>query len=167
MPISILHVGCGGDTLPPWLPPGEETRLDIDPRWKPNVVGSMLDMGDIGPFDVVFAAHCLEHVYPHEVDRALQECRRVLADGGSLILFVPDLGDVRPSEDILYESPAGPVTGLDMIYGMRSKIPEYPAMAHHVGFTRDTLRKALIAAGFAIVETRRLANFNLFAVAIK
>jgi predicted SAM-dependent methyltransferase len=158
----ILHVGCGGDPLPPWLLPAEEIRLDIDDRHSPHIVASMLDMGDIGEFDVVYTSHTLEHVYPHEVQRALGEFRRVLRDGGTVLIMVPNLEDVRPTEDVVYVSAAGPVTGLDMIYGMRRLVAENPYMAHHTGFTPATLRGELEQAGFVNVVCNPVAGYNLF-----
>jgi len=114
LPGAILHVGCGHEPLPPWFQGAVETRLDIDPRCEPDVVASMTDLGDIGPFDVVFSSHSLEHLAPHDVGVALGEFRRVLKPGGRLVVIVPDLEDVRPTEDVLYVSPAGPIAGIDM-----------------------------------------------------
>lgn len=164
---SVLHVGCGHEPLPAWLAGGVETRLDVDPRCNPDIVASMTDLGEIGPFDMVFSSHCLEHLAPHEVGVALAEFRRVLRDGGGVIVFVPDLEDVRPTEDVLLESAAGPITGLDMYYGLRWALPEQPAMAHRCGFVSDTLLAAMEAAGFAAVAVRRLRDFNLMGAARK
>jgi len=126
----------------------------------------MLDMGDIGPFDVVVSQHSLEHLYPHQVGAALAEFRRVLKPEGQAVIVVPDLEDVRPTEDVLYVSDSGlPVCGLDMIYGKASLIADAPHMAHHCGFTAETLGSALKAAGFTKVHMQRLAGFNLLAVA--
>jgi len=156
----ILHVGCGGDPLPPWLP-GAETRLDIDQRHSPHIVASMLDMGDIGKFDLVYTSHTLEHVYPHQVPIALAEFHRVLKPGGTVLIVVPNLEDVRPTEDVVYISLAGPVTGLDMIYGMRRLVAENPYMAHHTGFIPSTLRAELEQAGFRNVVANAVAGYNL------
>lgn len=162
----ILHVGCGGDSLPEYLV-GEETRLDVDPAWDPDVRASMTAMGDVGPFDVVYCAHALEHLPPHQVGTALREFLRVLAPGGYALIFVPDLEDVRPTEDVLFTAPAGPITGLDLIYGFRSKLEEMPFMSHRTGFTLATMTHALKAAGFSTVDVKRLDCFNLMAVGIK
>lgn len=165
---SLLHVGCGGEPLPVWAQGHfSEVRLDIDARHNPDITASMVDMGDIGPFNAVLSAHSLEHLYPHEVQKALGEFRRVLADGGYAVIFVPDLEDVRATDDMLYESAAGPVTGLDMIYGMRSLLQEYPHMAHHTGFTAGTLKAELTAAGFSSVTVERRPNYELLAIAVK
>lgn len=162
-----LHVGSGGQALPEWLSGFEEVRLDIDPTTHPHIVASMLDMGEIGEFDRVFSSHALEHVYPHEVQTALGEFLRVLKPGGAALVFVPDMQDVRPTEDVLYDSAAGPITGLDMFYGLRSMLKEQPYMAHHNAFTAETLRTAMEDAGFSRVEVKRVPIFNLFAVGVK
>lgn len=165
---SLLHVGCGGEPLPEWARGHfNEVRLDIDAAHDPDIVASMVDMGDIGPFNAVFSCHSLEHLYPHDVSRALGEFRRVLADGGYAVILVPDLEDVRPTNETLYESGAGPVAGLDLMYGMRALLAQMPYMAHHTGFTADTLHAALMEAGFSSIVVERKPNHNLLAVAVK
>lgn len=165
--MRVLHAGAGGGALPDFLR-GEEVRLDIDPATGPDIVASMVDVGDIGPFDVVYCNHALEHLYPHEVGRALREFHRVLKDNGFALVFVPDLEDVKATEEVLYESPDGPITGLDLIYGKRDRIASMPHMAHHTGFTAATLAQAFREAGFVRVETKRIGPcFNLMGVGIK
>lgn len=127
----------------------------------------MTDMGDIGEYDAVFCQHALEHLHPYEVPVALSEFIRVLKKGGSAMVFVPDLEDVRPTEEVILESPAGPITGLDMIYGYRKVLKELPHMAHNTGFVEQTLNQAFMDAGFSKVVTRRLGNYNLMAVGQK
>jgi predicted SAM-dependent methyltransferase len=162
---SVLHVGCGRHPLPDWLGDCHETRLDIDPDVQPDIVASLTDMGEIGPFDVVYTTHTLEHVYPHEVPVALAEIRRVLKPGGFAIIIVPDLEGVQATEEVVYDSLAGPVSGLDMIYGMGRLIQGNRHMAHHCGFVRETLKRVIDAAGFERSEVTR-TNFNLFAAAV-
>jgi SAM-dependent methyltransferase len=163
---AVLHVGCGGNPLPDWLD-GEETRLDIDPQHNPDVVASMTDMGDIGGFDLLYCSHSLEHLYPHDVPVALSEFRRVLKDGGQAIVIVPDLEDVTPTSEPLLETPAGPVCGLDMIYGMSRLIADNEHMAHHFGFIAETLTLALKDAGFSGVRVLRGNDYNLIGAARK
>lgn len=164
---SLLHVGCGGDSLPEWLQGFNEIRLDIDARVNPDIVASMIDLGDIGKFDAVLCVHALEHLHQHEVSTALSEFMRVLKPGGHAIVFVPDLEDVRPTEDVLYTSSAGEISGLDLIYGFRSAIKEFPYMAHKTGFTGTTLKQAIAAAGFRSSTVKRLDNYNMMGVGIK
>ena len=164
----LLHVGCGGDPIPEWAE-GKyaEIRLDICPDHSPDILASMTDMGEIGQFDAIHCSHALEHLMPHEADIALTEFMRVLAPGGFAVVFVPDLEDVKATEEVLFEAPGGPITGLDLLYGLRKVLPTMPFMAHRTGFTTDTARKAFEKAGFSKIETRRLANYNLMIVAVK
>jgi len=164
-PQRILHVGCSTEALPDGLD-GTETRLDIDPSVKPDIVASMTDLGEIGDFDVVYCSHSLEHLYPHEVAKALREFWRVLVRGGFAMIIVPDLEGVRATEEVVYESAAGPICGIDMIYGHRAQMEANPYMAHHCGFVADTLRAALEAAGFDKVITRRSVH-DLAGVGLK
>ena len=162
---SLLHVGCGSEPLPEWLAGFTETRLDINPAVNPDIVASMLDLGDIGPFDAILCVHALEHLSPHEVAIALAEFRRVLRDGGHLMVFVPDLEGVQPTDDVLFESPAGPISGLDLIYGFRPALADNPYMQHKTGFVQDTLRRAL--SGFSRVIVNRLSCYDMMGVAVK
>lgn len=164
--MRILHAGCGRQLLPaPFA--GDEIRLDIDSGCKPDIVASLTDLGEIGAFDLVYCSHCLEHLYPYEVPAALAEFRRVLKPGGLAVIIVPDLEDVRPTEDFVYESPGGPICGLDMYYGKTSLIEASPYMAHHCGFVSATLGKALDAANFSRTLTRRAGTFDLIGIGVK
>ena len=57
------------------FPPGKwvETRLDIDPSVKPDVVASMTDMSSVpdASCHAVYSSHNLEHLFPHELQQAL------------------------------------------------------------------------------------------------
>lgn len=164
---SLLHVGCGGDPLPAWLGKYNEIRLDIDEGHNPHIVKDMRDLTGIGIFNAIYCSHALEHLSPHEVVPTLQGFRDALHDGGALILFVPDLEDVRATDDVLFNAPAGPITGLDLIYGYRKMLKEKPYMAHKTGFTQSTLSAALKEAGFSKVEVSRLSDYALMGAAVK
>lgn len=166
-PPRILHVGCGGAPLPEWME-GIETRFDIDVNMKPDIVGSMTEMGDIGPFEIVYCCHTVEHLTPRDVHKALQEFLRVLVPGGCAIVLVPDLEDIRPTHDMVYMSPSGPVSGHDMFYGHES-CADNVYMRHCSGFTSDTLKAAFLKAGFAKVEAARdrEPGWNLICAGVK
>lgn len=151
--------------MPEWLEGADETRLDIDPQHQPHIVASMTALGDIGTFDIVICQHALEHLAAHEVDTAIGEFRRVLNPGGFAYIVVPDLEGVAATEEVLFVSPAGPITGIDLIYGFRPMIQAMPHMQHRCGFIAPTLRKAL-AAHFERVETKRIGCHNLLGVGI-
>lgn len=162
---SLLHVGCARDPLPDWLNGFDETRLDIDESVNPDIVASMLNLGEIGTYDAVLCRHALEHLYPHEVEIAISEFHRVLKHGGHLIVFVPDLQDVQATEKVLFESPSGPIAGIDLIYGFREATKTNPYMQHKTGFVSETLHKAL--SSFLKVETKRIGNYDLMGAAVK
>lgn len=138
-------------------------RLDIDPRTSPDIVGDMTNLGPVGPFDAVACNNALEHLYPHQVPKALAEFYRVLAPGGHAVIQVPDLEGVAANADIL---PDIGMTGLHLYYGDPELIEEFPYMAHHTGFVKETLGKALETAGFKTM-VKRLPCHQLIAIGTK
>ena len=162
---TLLHVGCGNEPLPDWLEGFTETRLDINPAVSPDIIASMLDLGEIGQYDAVYCRHALEHLFPHEVTIALNEFHRVLKVGGHLMVFVPDLEGVKATDEALFQSPAGPISGLDLIYGFRQALESNPYMAHKTGFVQGSLTKAL--SMFSKANVRRLGNYDMIGAAIK
>jgi SAM-dependent methyltransferase len=177
---TVLHVGCG-PANPQNLherfrgPKWREIRVDLDPRVEPHVVASITDLRVVPneSVDAVWSSHNLEHVSAHEVPMALGEFLRVLKPGGFLLITMPDLEQVAhyvvedKLDEVIYVSPAGPVTALDCIYGMGRLIAAGgPLMTHRTGFTATTLRKHLARAGFARVKTW-FSPFALWAEAAK
>ncbi len=166
MTTSVLHVGCGSSNLPPWVPASVETRLDADARCQPDIVADMRELGEIGTYDAVFCSHALEHLTLQDGDKALSEFRRVLRDGGAVIILVPDLEDVQPTDEVMYESPMGPITGHDMYYGYHCG-QENEFMRHKCGYVQKTLHRKLEDAGFTNVSVKRIPGFNLAATGIR
>lgn len=179
-PRLLLHVGCGpaapGKLPPQVFAPGawREIRLDIDPGVAPDILASITDMRAVadGSVDAVWSAHNLEHLAAHEVPRALAEFRRVLKPGGFALITVPDLQQVAAlvAADRLaepaYQSPAGPIAPLDMLYGHGAAIAAGNGfMAHRTGFTARSLEAALVAARFDAVQVVRDQHFALWATA--
>lgn len=173
---TVLNVGCGPRTITvigTAFPAAEwqELRLDINPAADPDIVASMTDMPAVpdGAVDAVWSSHNLEHLDPHEVPRALQEFLRVLRPGGQLLLAVPDLQMVARLvfedriDEPLYQSGAGPIFPLDVVYGYAPAIAAGNRfMAHRTGFTPRMLSKALQEAGFeAIALWRRAEAYEL------
>ena len=166
-PRSVLIVGSGPNKSSEWESQGfAATYLDIEPRNQPDICASMTDMGEIGPFNVVYCCHALEHLYPHEVNKALTEFRRVLKPGGAAVIVVPDLEDVRPDNTVLEYPDSGPITGLHLFYGDHREIEQFPFMAHHCGFIAETLKFALDQAGFGMTTTTRQPHHNLVGIGI-
>ena len=180
---TLLHVGCGRKdktkttkafNTPDW----QETRLDIDPQSKPDVVASMLNMSGVASqsVDAIYTSHNLEHLYAHEVPVALLEFKRVLSPQGFLVATCPDLQEIcrlvgeGRLVDPLYSSPSGPISALDILYGHRKSLADgNHFMAHKCGFTLQVLVDLLSAAGFSKVAgyRRKSPYFDLWVVASK
>lgn len=139
----------------------------MNAQCKPDILANMTSMGEVGKFDVVFCQHALEHLHPFDVRVALGEFMRVLTKGGAAIVFVPDVEGVTPDDTVLFESPAGPITGLDLFYGFNRVSQEMPHMRHQTAFIKDTLTRAIEGAGFSKVTVSRLMNYNMMGVGIK
>lgn len=178
----LLHVGCGPRTKSDttagfrseiWT----EVRLDVDPAVAPEIIGSMTDMSSVDneSVDAIFSSHNIEHLYPHEVPIALSEFVRVLKPDGFIVLTCPDLQAVCAMvaedklTDVAYESPAGPISPVDMLYGYRPAMALGNLyMAHRCGFTEKVLSATLRVAGLPCVGTiRRPLAFDLWVVACK
>ena len=167
---KVLHVGCGPYS-PEKLPQifrgseWEEVRLDIDEKVKPDIVSSMTDMPMVeqGSMDALFSSHNVEHLYRHQVQTALKEFHRVIADGGNLVVTLPDVQTTCAYvaegvlDEPLYESPGGPIAPIDVLYGWTKSIANgNHYMAHKTGFTAKTLARHMLAAGFSNVVVRRV-----------
>jgi predicted SAM-dependent methyltransferase len=152
-------------------------RLDVDPAVAPDIIGSMTDMSSVDneSVDAIFSSHNIEHLYPHEVPVALSEFVRVLKPDGFIVLTCPDLQAVCAMvaedklTDVAYESPAGPISPVDMLYGYRPAMALGNLyMAHRSGFTEKVLSATLRVAGLPCVGTiRRPLAFDLWVVACK
>ena len=178
---TVLHVGCGprsaGIIHPFFSGPGwKEIRVDIDPKAEPDIVASLTDLNPVtdNSMDGLYSSHNLEHLYPHEVQQGLNEFSRVLKPDGVALIAVPDLQEVAKliAEDKLdepaYQSPAGPITPLDILYGHRPSLAHGNLfMAHRTGFTQKTLVNAILTAGFAWVMVAKDTSFGLWAKAYK
>src|SRR5262249_10905221 len=138
-----------------------EVRFDIDPKVAPDIVGSIVDMSRIADarVDAIWSSHNLEHLNAFEVPTALGEFQRVLRPDGFLLITLPDLRALAKHilqdklTDMLYDSAAGPISPLDILFGHQASIAEgNHYMAHRTGFTATTLGEALVAAGFSEVR---------------
>jgi SAM-dependent methyltransferase len=153
----------------------QEIRIDIDPSVRPDVVGSITDMRAAFPpqsFDAIWSSHILEHLFVHQVPEALLEFRRILRPDGFALITSPDLEAIASFilhhgvEKVAYTSPAGPITGLDLLFGHVVSIARGAVnMAHKSGFTCASLGQRLIDAGFPTVLAVR-DGFNLWALAL-
>ncbi len=165
----VLHVGCGtkrNNALHEKYQTSEwqEIRLDIDPGVEPDIIASMTDMSMVSDasVDAVWTSHSLEHIFAHEVPIALNEFYRVLRPKGHVLIRLPDLEKAADllvkfgPEATVYESPVGPITPLDMIFGYgRAMAEDAHWMQHRTGFTQSSIISALEKAGFEEVVAPR------------
>ncbi|WP_438278699.1 class I SAM-dependent methyltransferase [Nitrobacter sp.] len=153
----------------------KEVRFDIDPGVQPDVVGSVLELEksfEPQSFDMIWSSHVLEHLYAHDVFPTLRQFHRILKDDGFALLMTPDLEAVahfiveQGIAAVAYQSPAGPIRPLDMLYGHSRAIEEgHMHMAHRTGFTAERLGNLLLMAGFPTISVAT-ENFEVCALAL-
>ncbi|SHO52257.1 O-linked N-acetylglucosamine transferase family protein [Desulfopila aestuarii] len=180
---TLLNVGAGhpksGAKVPAFFHSSDwrVVRLDIDPANTPDILGTMLDMSAVQSesIDAIYSSHNIEHLYPSEIPKAIQEFLRVLKPEGYAVITCPDLQAAAQmiSDDklmeVAYTSPAGPVTPFDIVYSHRQFTRrDNPFMAHHCGFTLTVLIGTLKANGFiSVAGKRRPPAFDLWVLATK
>lgn len=174
----FINAGSGSPEntrLPKFFRKWRQIRVDVDPAMEPDVVASIADLSAIpdGSADAVWSAHCMEHLFAHEVPAALAEFRRVLRKTGFACIVVPDLQAIAHwivedrLHETIYESAAGPITAHDMLWGFgRAIAGGKSAMAHHSGFTPTLFLECLKEAGFAEIVLRRKSNLELVGLAL-
>lgn len=178
---TFLHIGCGpkfkdATTAEFARDTWTELRFDIDETVNPDIVGTMLDMSRVpdASVDAIFSSHNIEHLYPHEVPLALAEFKRVLKPDGYAVITCPDLRAVCAlvADDKLtepaYESSAGPIAPIDVLYGHRPAMQAGNLfMAHRCGFTQRVLCATLESSGFVTHASKRRGHpfYDLWVVA--
>lgn len=177
---KVLNVGGNSKDIP--LPENyqgwENVLLDIDPRGKPDVLCDARALTTLpgSTYDAVYCSHNLEHYYRHDVPKVLAGFRHVLKDVGFAHIRVPDMGEVMRQvvqksmdiDDVLYQSPAGPITVRDVFYGYGVEIERSgnDFFAHKTGFTQKSLVRTLESCGFPIVFSMT-GNLEVAALAFK
>ena len=101
-----------------------------------------------------FIPHNLEHLFAHEIEPTLNGFYRILKDD-EVFIACPDLEGVAKHivngnlTEPIYESPAGPIAPIDIIYGHRRSLKAgRHYMAHKCGFTIKVLLGVLKNCGF-------------------
>lgn len=179
---AVLNVGGGSKQIP--IPDHyrgwRHLMLDIDARGGPDIVCDARELTKLpgGQFDAVYCSHNLEHYHRHDGRKVLAGFIHVLKPDGFAEIRVPDLKSVMERvvgagmdvEDVLYQSPGGPILVRDVIYGWSKQIEQsgQDFYAHKTGFTAPSLREFLRQAGFAtaLVAERKDA-FEVCAFAFK
>jgi predicted SAM-dependent methyltransferase len=142
-----LNVGCGGRRLPGY------TGVDVTARPAADIVApaGKIPLRD-GSCEEIMAIHLFEHLLPWEAPAVLAEWFRLLRPGGRLVLEMPDLR--KCCENVLTILAGGTIlagkhpnqAGMWGLYG--DERLEDPYMLHRWGYTFQTIRPLLEAAGF-------------------
>lgn len=176
----VLNVGGNNRdiSLPPQFAEFAHVLLDIDPKGSPDIVCDARKLTTLegGQFEAVYCSHNLEHYYRHDVQEVLAGFLHVLKDGGFAHIRVPDIQEVMQVtmdrdldiDDVLYQSPAGPIMVLDVLYGYHVEIERsgQDYFAHKTGFTQKSLLRALAKAGFSKTYSAS-GNLEITALAFK
>jgi len=177
---KVLNVGGNSKAiqLPTQYANFNQILLDIDTKGSPDIVCDARELTtlDATQFDAVYCSHNLEHYYRHDVSLVLSGFLHVLKDGGFAHIRVPDINEVMrvtierglDIDDKLYQSPAGPITVLDVLYGYSVEIEQsgQDFFAHKTGFTQKSLNSALQKAGFSKIYSL-VGNLEINAIAFK
>jgi SAM-dependent methyltransferase len=175
----LVNAGCGrkgGGNVPAMFGTWRELRLDVDPAVEPDILADITDLSAIpsSSVDAIWSSHCIEHLFVHDVGRALAEFHRVLREGAFACLIVPDLQTIARYivadrlHEVIYASPAGPVTAHDILFGFGPALAQgHVSMAHRCGFTPTVMMQRLGEIGFAEAVLRRRPNFELAALVLK
>jgi len=173
----ILNAGSGprnSGRIPQIFTPQEwsEIRLDIVPANEPDVIGSIVDMRALirdAAVDVVYSSHAIEHLHAHEVIPAFREFRRVIKPGGFALVTCPSLLAIsrfilaEGAEAVAYQSPAGAIRPIDMLFGHSEMIANGAHyMAHNTGFTAQRLGRVAMNAGFSEVRVIEGKYFDIW-----
>lgn len=175
---KVLNVGGNSKDIP--LPAQyagwEQVLLDIDASANPDVVCDARELAHLPPaeYDSVYCSHNLEHYFRHDAMKVLAGFVHVLKPDGFAYIRVPDVGEVMrvavannlDIDDVLYQSPAGPITVGDVIYGHAGEIAHsgQDFFAHKTGFTPKSLRAILKASGFRWIFSN-VGNLEVMALA--
>jgi SAM-dependent methyltransferase len=151
--MKVLNIGCGKVRLNSqtkiydgW----KEVRSDYFDNDTIDVVSDILNLNEFDDesFDSVWASHIVEHNYWHDLPKVFGSIMRVLKKDGFAVIRVPDIGSIASLiEDSLlepiYETELGPVCPIDMLYGFRVELEQYPGMAHKTCFTLKSMQQVL------------------------
>jgi SAM-dependent methyltransferase len=146
---SILDIGCGQGhflrSVKQQLVHGRLVGIDISKSVLPTedgiefIWGDIIEMPEMGKFDVAISDNVFEHIAPQDADRHLQSIVRSLRRGGTFIALIPNR---------LF-GPSDVTRILDFSYSGR-----IPAKGTHLNeSTYSEMRKYLLGYGFRNLRT--------------
>lgn len=158
-----LHLGCGTKYLPGFL--------NIDGNIF-NKIDLWLDVRNGLPFrsgsvDSIYSTHMFEHFYSDELHKVLQQCFRVLKNGGGIRLIVPSLEGAIAAytqQRMDWFSDSFPVKS-DSLGGRFANFVFCDGQ-HRTAFDFNYLSEVLTAAGFREVEKSGEGKSRLYGVSV-
>lgn len=178
---SVLNVGGGSKLtpIPSHFAGWQHDLLDIDSRGAPDIVCDAHELDKLPGrvYDAVYCSHNLEHYFRHDGLTVVRGFHHILNETGFAEIRVPDITQVITAlreqqlelDDVLYQSPAGPITAHDVIYGLQSEIESsgQDFYAHKTGFTPKSLAKILTDGGFSKIFISTSQYLAVHALAFK
>lgn len=171
---TILHVGSGKSTIASSIFTEDlvgciEYRLDIDSKNNPDICLDATNLSglDDEQFDVVYTSHMMEHLDYFQVVPTIKDFLRVLKPNGEARIVVPNLKAIAAEISTgnllgkIYDSPGGPISAIDMLYGHRASVlrgSEF--MRHKTGFTKESFESMLLTAGIDSFKVQEI-GYNL------
>jgi len=137
-----LHIGCGDIILPkPWE--------NLDGREAPGVDHVIQGLDELpfkdNTFDVVYAAHTLEHIPRNEVEKVLREWVRITKPDGIVRLAVPDF----ESAIKVYKKTGGKI---ENILGLTVGGQTYDYEYHYCIFDKRALSELMKKCGLTAIH---------------
>lgn len=166
---TVLHVGAGGQKVTEAMYSEDfhsykEYSLDINRAVNPDIIGTATDISavDNDSVDAVYNSHIVEHLDFYDVPKTIKEFLRVTKPGGKVRCVVPNIKSIAEKIasgkvlDTVYESPAGPICALDILYGHRASVLRgNDFMRHKTGFTKESVEQILASidiSNFMVAE---------------
>ncbi len=152
-----------------------ELRIDPDENMQADITSQPYHLPMIADasLDGVFIGHTLHRYNFIDAEHVLKEAFRILKDEGTLIATVPDLqlASTYAANDELeagvYQSPAGAITAIDMLFGFQRAIRTGDlARQHQSGYTMTSLGNLVRDIGFCNLKVQRQAH-DLLVIGLK
>jgi len=145
-----LHIGSGSTKLPGLI------NCDLfDPDADMKADAASLDMFNNGTIDLIESHHMIEHMSFADAEKALKEWRRVLCDGGLLIMTYPDITRVclKWLKHSLLHFVSPRTEKLDYILKMMVGSQEHDGMFHQSAYDAKSMHRLLAKCDFEVEFT--------------
>lgn len=143
----IVDLGAGNPAITDGIVCKKRIKVDIDPNTKPDVICD-LEKGiplEDNSVDIVVASEILEHIYHSK--RFISEIKRILVNGGALILSTPNICSLKYRISFLIGRIPSHAAKADMMY-------EDDRRGHIRDYSFSEVKRLLNMFNFFIEESR-------------